>query len=156
MWFLVGKIANEDGYLPYRHCRLPEGRSVLFPVINFEANLLEYRELRTDLDLIERVQIEEDSITRKECTVNGIPIPPQRVKSDPLIFGLRLDEDNVISVKGGGTTSASADGYWVFLRPLTIGKYTVSFEGSCKYGKIKSGATYVIEVTEEGSVQVMA
>lgn len=152
VWFLAGKIANENGYLPYRLCRLPEGRSVLFPVINFEANPLEYRELKTDRDVIERVRIEEDSITRKECSVNGKPVPPQRVKSEPLIFELRLDEESVLSVKGGGTTFASADGYWVFLKPLARGNYTVSFEGSCKYGKIKSGATYLIEAIEEGSV----
>jgi hypothetical protein len=148
VWFLAGKIANEDVDLPLRHCRLPAGRSILFPVINFEANPLEYRELKTDQDLIERVQSEEDSIIRKECTVNGKSIPPQRVKTDPHIFELRLPEDNAFSVKGGGTTNASADGYWVFLKALAIGDYAISFEGSCRYGKVRSGANYMIKVRE--------
>ena len=149
VWFLAGKIANENGNLPHRFCSLPAGKSVLFPVINFEANPLEYRELKTDQDLIERVQIEEDSIIRKECSVNGKSIPPQRIKSDPLIFKLRLDENNALSIKGGETTFASADGYWIFLKSLAIGDYTVSFEGSCQYGKVRSGANYLLQVREE-------
>jgi hypothetical protein len=147
VWFLAGKVVDEDRNLPNRSCRIPTGRSILFPVINYEANPLEYPELRTDQDLIERVKREEDSIIKKECSVNGKRIPVQRVKSDPLIFELRINEDNAANVKGGGgSTHASADGYWVFLKPLPIGEYIISFQGSCEYGKLNSGANYRLEV----------
>jgi hypothetical protein len=149
VWFLAGKVVEEDRNLPSRFCRIPTGRSILFPVINCEANPLEYPELRTDQDLIERVKRDEDTIIKKECSVNGKMIPAQRVKSDPLIFELRINEDNAANVKGGGSTYASADGYWVFLKPLPIGEYIISFEGSCEYGKLNSGANYRIEVLEQ-------
>ena len=76
VWFLAGKLADEDDELPNRFCRIPRGRSILFPVINCEANPLEYPELRTDQDLIARVKKDEDTIVKKECFVNGKRIPP--------------------------------------------------------------------------------
>jgi hypothetical protein len=149
VWFLAGKLADEDRNLPNRFCRIPAGRSILFPVINCEANPLEHPELRTHQDLIERAKRDEDTIIKKECSVNGKRIPPQRVKSDPLVFELAMDTDNVFNVKGGGSTYASADGYWIFLKPLPIGDHIVSFQGSCEYGKLNSGANYRLEILEK-------
>jgi hypothetical protein len=148
VWFLAGKLADENRKLPNRFCRIPSGRSILFPVINCEANPLEYPELRTDQDLIDRVKRDEDTIIKKECSVNGKKILAQRVKSDPSIFELRINEDNPIDVRGGGTANASADGYWVFLKPLLVGQHIISFQGSCEYGKLNSGANYRLEVLE--------
>jgi hypothetical protein len=146
--FLAGKLANEDTNLPDRFCTISTGTSILFPVINCEVNPLEYPELKTHQDLIERVKRDEDSIIKKECSVNGKRIPAQRVKSDPLVFELRINEDNAFNVKGGGTTYASSDGYWVFLKPLPVGKHIISFQGSCEYGKLNSGANYHLQVVE--------
>ena len=147
VWFLAGKVVSEDKKLPSRLCRIPTGRSILFPVINYEANQLEFPELRTFGDIIDRVKLEEDTITEKSCCVNGVSIPPQRVRSDPIIFGLRLRADNVANVKEG-ITYVSADGYWVFLKPLLPGNYDLSFHGSCKFGRVNSGASYRLEISE--------
>jgi hypothetical protein len=146
--FLAGKLADEDRNLPHRFCTISTKTSILFPVINCAPNSLEYPELKTHQDLIERAKRDEDTIIKKECSVNGKRIPAQRVKSDPLIFELRINEDNAFNVKGGGNTYASADGYWVFLKPLPIGKHTISFQGSCEYGKLNSGANYRLQVVE--------
>ena len=146
VWFLAGKFGNEDRNLPNRFCRIPAGRSILFPVINCEANPLEYPELRTDEALIEHIRSDEDTIISKDCFVNGKRVPVYRVKSDPLIFEVRIDEDNAANVKGGGTARASADGYWVFLKPLRYGEHTISFHGSCENGRLNSGANYRVKV----------
>ena len=147
VYFLVGKLADENRNLPNRFCRIPTGRSILFPVINCEANQLECPELRTCQDIVERVDRDEDTIIMKDCFVNGESIPPQRVKSDPLIFELNIAKDNVFDAKGGESTYASADGYWVFLRPLPVGKHVITFQGSCEYGKLNAGAIYHLTVT---------
>jgi hypothetical protein len=146
--FLAGKLADEDRTLPNRFCTISTRTSILFPVINCAANPLEYPELKTHQDLIERVKRDEDTIIKKECSVNGKRIPAQRVKSDPLIFELRINEDNAFNIKGGGSTYASSDGYWVFLKSLPIGKHIISFQGSCEYGKLNSGANYSLQVVE--------
>jgi hypothetical protein len=143
--FLAGKMASEDRALPNRYCTLPTEKSILFPVINCESNQLEHPELRTHEDIIQRVKKDEDTIIKKECYVDDTLIPAQRIKSDPSIFELSMVDDNLFTVKGG-STYASADGYWVFLKPLPIGKHTISFQGSCEYGRLNSGAIYHLEV----------
>ena len=144
--FLAGKLADEDINVPNRFCTISARKSILFPVINCESNQLEHPELRTREDVIERVKRDEDSITRKECFVDGKSIPVQRVKSDPEIFELNMTKDNLFNAKGGISTYASSDGYWVFLNPLPFGKHVISFKGSCEYGRLNSGAIYHLEV----------
>jgi hypothetical protein len=149
VWFMAGKLGDENRKLPNRFCAIPYGRSILFPVINCEANPVEYPELRTDQDIIEHVKKDEDSIIKKECYVDGKSIPAQRVKSDPIIFELNMVDHNLFTEKGG-STYASADGYWVFMKPPPKGEHTVSFQGQCEYGRLCSGANYIINITEKG------
>jgi hypothetical protein len=149
--FLAGKLADENRNVPNRTCTLSSKKSILFPVINCECNLLERPELRTPSDIIERVKKDEDTIVKKECFVDGKTIPAQRVRSDPTIFELNMVKDNLFdNEKEGrrvyGSTIASADGYWVFLKPLAVGKHIISFKGSCEYGRLNSGAFYELEV----------
>lgn len=145
VWFLAGKLGDESRNLPNRFCAIPSGRSILFPVINCEANPLEYPELSTDQDIIEHVKKDEDSIIKKECYVDGKLIPAQRIKSDPIIFELTMVKDNLFKEEGG-YTHASADGYWVFLGPLPKGEHFISFQGQCEFGRLCSGAIYRLQV----------
>src|SRR6187200_1575819 len=150
VWFLAGKKGDEDKKLPNRSCRIPADRSILFPVINCEHDLLD-SDLKTHQDLIDRVSRDEDTIVRKDCFIDGERIPVQRVKSDPIVFEATMARDNMFNMKQGGgamfeNTFASADGYWVFLKPLPIGKHTISFLGSCESGRLNSGANYNLEV----------
>jgi hypothetical protein len=144
--FLTGKLANEGRDIPNRFCTISTKKSILFPVINCESNQLEHPELRTHQDIVERVKRDEDTIIKKDCFVDGRKIPVQRVKSDPIIFELNMIDNNLFTPKGGENTYASADGYWVFLKPLSIGKHIISFRGSCEYGRLNSGAIYHLDV----------
>lgn len=155
VWFLAGKVGNEDKNIPNRFCMMPSGRSILFPVINCEVNSLEFPELTTEQDLVEHVKRDENTIITKECAIDGRPIPVQRVKSDPTIFKVKINEDNVYDLKGGGITLASGDGYWVFLKPLSLGNHFISFRGSCEKGKLNSGANYRLKVQETASMSEM-
>jgi hypothetical protein len=148
VFFLVGKLPSEDRMLPNRTCKVREHMAILFPVINCEANALEYPELDTDSALEKHVKKDEDSIVLRECYMNGERIPAQRVRSDPTIFELEIKEDNVVNAPKG-ITRASADGYWVFLKPLAVGRYEILFRGSCEFGRLYSGASYNIQVVEE-------
>jgi hypothetical protein len=146
VWFLAGKVGNQSKSVPKCFCKIPASRSILFPVINCEVNPLECPELTTDHDLIEHVKADENTIILKECIVDGKLVPVQRVKSDPDVFEIEINKDNAYGVEGGGITSAAADGYWVFLRPLTIGKHNIFFRGSCENGKLNSGANYHLQI----------
>jgi hypothetical protein len=148
VWFLSGRFGNERNDFPKRCCTVPLNRSILFPVINYEANLLECPQLNSKEELIEHVRRAEDTILNRECFVDGIAVAPQRVRSDPQVFELKIGKKNPVGFKRFGNTFASADGYWVFLKPLGIGDHSISFEGSCEQGKLRSGASYQLHIRD--------
>jgi hypothetical protein len=146
VWFLAGKVGDRIASVPTRHCKIPASRSILFPVINCEASLLECPDLTSRQELINHVNADENAIVLKECFVDGNPIPVQRIKSDPLVFEVAIDENNIYGVQRGGITYAAADGYWVFLSPLPVGEHRISFRGSCENGRLNSGANYLLQI----------
>lgn len=146
VWFLAGIFATEDSTVePHRETTIPYDRSILLPVINCEANPIEYPHLKTEEDLIKHVTQDTNTIVRKDVFVNGKRVPSQRVPSDPPIFTLLIHDDNGLGVKGG-TTKAAADGYYVFLKPLPNGEHSISFRGACESGRLNSAASYRVKV----------
>jgi hypothetical protein len=146
VWFLVGSIGGIDKTFAHRNIRIDSGRSILFPVLNCEANSLEYPDLKTHDDLLKHVGDDVDTIIKKDVFINGMRLNPTRVPSDPRIFNVTINEDNAFRITNPGSTDAAADGYWIFLKPLPRGSYTIQFEGSCEFGRLNAGASYEIEI----------
>jgi hypothetical protein len=146
VWFLAGTVGGEP---VERKCLIPSGRSILFPVINYEMNPIEKPELKTDLDLLRHVLDDQNDIIHLSAIVDGQKIPIYRVRSEPTMFTITVPSDNPLQMPGGGTTQATADGYWVFLKPLTLGGHHVCFSGSCSAGTRRINASYDIMVIPE-------
>jgi len=145
IWFLAGRFGSSEKKYPHRKIEVSFGRSILIPVLNCEANPLEYPQLNTHEDLVNHVFHDVNTVVKKECYINGVKVEPKRITSDPAIFSLTINNDNFFGIKGG-QTYAAADGYWVFLKLLDKGKYSISFEGSCEFGKLNAGAEYELKV----------
>ena len=95
VWFLVGTWATERLInIPNREVTIPADRAILFPVINCEANPIEYPYLKTNEDIINHVVNDENTIVLKEAYINNIPIPSQRIRSDPILFPLKIPDKN--------------------------------------------------------------
>lgn len=146
VWFLAGIYGDVQKTFPLRKIAMNYGRSILFPVLNCEANRMEFPEMTRE-DLVKHVNDDINTVVKKECTVNGKAIIPVLVASDPEIFSLKIATSNAFGLKNTGVTDAAAKGYWIFLKPLPKGKHFVSFEGSCEFGRLNSGAKYEIDVT---------
>lgn len=146
VWFLAGVFGTEDPTIqPHRNVTIPSNRSILFPVINCEANSIEYPHLKTTEDLVEHVKRDEDNIVRKDVFLNNTRLPIQRISSDPPVFNLTFCDDNGLGIKASNTLAA-ADGYYVFLKSLQIGKYELYFRGACESGRLNTAATYTITI----------
>jgi hypothetical protein len=154
IWYLIGNFATEENakkrMFPQRKITMGAGRSVLFPVLNCIASFLEYSGppfyLKTHEDLLKHVQNDVNSVIRKDLFINNKKYDPLRIASDPKIVKVTIIENNAFDIKNTGLTDAAADGYWVFLRPLSKGNYTIKFEGSCENGRLSAGASYEIDV----------
>ena len=145
VWFLAGTVGGKS---VHRECMAPARRSILFPVINYEMNPLEKPELKTGTELIRHVIEDEDDIINLEATIDGRGVPIFRVRSDPPLFSLALPPDNLFNTSSGGTTNATSDGYWVFLKSLEPGEHSLYFAGSCSAGSRNVQALYKLLIVD--------
>jgi hypothetical protein len=147
VWFLAGTWVSEDRNYPYRKCTIPSNVSILFPLINCEENPLEYPNLKSEDDMRKSLSADMGTVRKLECLVDDKKLPPQLVHSDPEFFSIRIHSDMGLNGRGGDTTMTSS-GYWVFLKPLSVGNHRISLEGSYQYGKLYSGANYDLLVEQ--------
>ena len=102
---VLGRVFSERRKkYPSRTTTIPEGRSILFPVINCSASKLEYPHLKTDFDLIDHVKKDMDSIVKKDCFINGIRVMPKRIRSEPELFTVTIHKENAFGIEGDGRT----------------------------------------------------
>lgn len=143
VWFLAGTLGENRA--PIRKCKIPFGKALLFPVINYEITQLENPELKTKNAMVKHVVNDIDDIIKREAMIDGMKIPSYRVQSSPKVFPLNVCDDNWLGIAGGLINSA-ADGYWVFLKPLQPGIHEIFFHGSCSGGIRNSTATYLLDI----------
>lgn len=147
VWFLVGNFARTTKTFPHRRIKMDSERAILVPVLNCEASFLEYPDLKTHDDLLRHVRDDVNSVVKNELFINGSRYEGTRVASDPSIFRLSIPEDNAFKIERSGSTDATADGYWAFLKPGLRGNFRIQFEGSCENGRLNAGAIYDLDIT---------
>ena len=137
VWFLEGAIRGAGGVI--RVCSIPEGKALFFPLLNLvDINITNQsvKELRAEIDgcmdaANVSLAVDGHAIPSRELSrsrVRSIPfaavIPPNGVPTDPPV------PPDIYS-------PAVDDGYYVMLKPLSVGAHTLHFTGStpgCNYG----------------------
>lgn len=163
--FLAGKICMTfdpdqgcyaDSTVVTRHCTIPPGTHLFFPVANAEADSVGIDPPLTPEELSSWVTSQYESTVSMSAEVDGVPVnglskpltSPYRVKSD--FFSYVVPEDNVIQVwipdfPAGTIEPAIADGAFLMLAPLPVGEHTVRF--GANFGTFSFLITYIITVT---------
>ena len=125
VWFLT----NTFGGKAERTCTIPAGKAILIPIINGECDYLTTENAKTEADLL-RCASEGNENGIMEFTIDGIRLKNlenYRVQSP--VFNITIIEDNAFGASSG-PTRAIADGFWVFLNPLSVGQHDIHFKGS--------------------------
>ncbi len=139
VWFLAATV---EGTI-HRICQIPYGKAILVPVLNYGGTLADEPSCKTDQDLVLFAKKEMDEISDLEVRLDKQDLPTFRIRSP--IFDVVLPQANLCNGTPG-PTRGTADGYWLFLRPLDIGSHTIESVGSCKAGTFKIKATYEITI----------
>ena len=143
VWFLMGS----PGGAVTRTCSIPEGKALLFPVINsVDVNTTSQtvKELRAEIAPF------IDSATNMSVEVDGTPIK-QFVKSQgkfrvrAAAFAVTLPEDNLFGLAAGTYSPAVDDGFYVMLKPLAVGHHIVHFHADAA-GGFSSDVTYHLNI----------
>ena len=152
-FFLAGVFGTSDPI--ERTCTIPEGKAIFFPVYNY---IQTYGGLPNgDPDptsppnlegAIEVVRGNVDQATNLKASVDGTNINVNKLRSLTIPFEFTLPPDNIFGIMDSsllGPWEAVADGYWVALRPLSVGNHEISFSASHPDG-VNIDVTYHITV----------
>lgn len=151
VWFLAGNFGGESE----RYCTIPAGRKVFFPVIN-QINVTTCEgEPRTRagirpliapfIDAAEGLLVEVDGVMVKNLNQYRVASPLFCTPLD--LFGVVTPEDLELVCDGVETAPdcsdlpnpgehfgsfegfgpAMSDGYWIMLKPLSVGEHTIYF-----------------------------
>lgn len=133
VWFLAGTYGHSVDCV----CTIPEGKAILFPILNSECSLAEFPKLKTLSQLHTCAKTIQDHVTTLYASIDGISIPhlqEYRIQSPP--FNFSLPQNNILGLPANTTTQAIADGNWVFLKPLSLGVHKLMFKGGVQQSKL--------------------
>lgn len=136
VWYLAGS----QGELQVRHCSLPAGKAILFPVLTSECSYAENRDLRTPDELLECAKNEHEGYISRSMVlkVDGTPIVVDDFRVQSTLFNFTFPPANVFGAPPGPTQGVS-DGWFVMLKPLSPGQHTIEFSGEVRKAAIEAG-----------------
>jgi hypothetical protein len=120
VWFLGGA---GSGTLS-RGCTIPAGKAIFGFIANNECSNAEYPNLKTEPEL-KLCAVKGNEVNFLEATVDGIKLKDlnkYRVQSS--LFNATMANNNVFGAPAGPTKAVS-DGYWLFLKPLSVGNHII-------------------------------
>jgi hypothetical protein len=142
VWFLAGTLGGATA----RSCKIPLGKAILMPVINYRCSFADEPAINTEEELTSKCKKEIDDIKDLSFQIDDTFItnlPSYRICSP--LFDVHLGENNIennILHDNQFDTKMVSDGYWIFLKPLNIGLHKLITSGSCRSGKIMIATNY--------------
>jgi hypothetical protein len=139
VWFLAGSFS---GTVKGRY-KIPYGKAILFPVINYECSFADEPFMRTEKELRSKCRSEINDIIDASAYLDGNRISLEECRVQSPAFKVNIPIDNCLNTKSGLTTMAS-DGYWLFIRTLEPGNHVLNSYGSCLSGRVRIGCNFHI------------
>jgi hypothetical protein len=136
-FYLVGTFGGSAE----RNCTIPKGKPIFFPIINVIAALDPTPEFNTIEKLKKAADAYIDGATDLQVSVDGVIIKNLnnlRAQSPPFKVQDNLTPDGVLT--------GVSDGYWVPLKPLSVGQHTIHFTSKQPDFGFELDVTYHITV----------
>ena len=129
VWFLAGTFGGSAK----RKCIIPAGKAILFPIVAKECSFVEDDDLKTEQELSERVKEVMNYVMHMDVIVDTVQLQDlNKYRAHSRVFDLVFPENNVYNVKPGPTRSVT-DGYWILLKPLSVGKHQIYFNAKISF-----------------------
>lgn len=136
VWFLAGVFFGVNAE---RHCTIPHGKSILFPIANafwINSALDDPNNTEADYRRLASESLPAPVGSDLEATLNGksIVFNPDTpiVRSQSPVFTARFPADNVFGMNPDLLTGFPivSDGFWVMLPPLARGSHVLHFRAA--------------------------
>lgn len=151
VFFLVGGPVNPT----IRSCTIPAGKALFVPIINVECSSLETPPFQGRNNQEARVcaasYVDSTNTKHLKFTIDGVKVKHLaafRVQSPFYYFNMMPPENNFLGTHGMTEGYSVSDGYWVMVKPLSLGTHVIHFEGSWTAGGgAVQNVTYNLTVT---------
>jgi len=151
-WFLAGGTQLMGG--PTRHCAVPEGIALFFPIFTVEKDNIGVALPRTETALRDLARADLDSTTEVRIEVDGVAIQHvQLFRFTSPVFSITLPQQNLLQATGksaavpGTVFPVVAEGFYVMLTPLPVGEHTITIRGSMPKVAFTLNSTYRLSIT---------
>jgi hypothetical protein len=125
VWFLPDIPQGEE----VRSCTIPADKAILFPIESGECNY------GTDIKAPNEVDLRKCAMVGNEgaavsASIDGRPvINPAQYRVQSGFFDMTIPKDNFIQ-NNPGIWKTFVDGYWIFVKPLSLGRHTIEWRDS--------------------------
>src|SRR5687768_13387658 len=158
--FLVGSPSDRplSGTFPVHDCKIKEGTSILFPIVNVFCAAFETNPPQNESQTRKCANEAQDTAFDLQLEIDGKEIQnlerQYRVDSPPGGFEFTAVPGNPATSLLGSSIGVS-DGVWILLKHLPPGEHTITFSGKFDFTDIigegeevivDAGATYNIDV----------
>ena len=142
VWF----IFSTSGGSATRTCTIPAGQALFFPI---SASVYWEGDAPTEAEMRALAKRDQDQQTVLEASVDGVPIPDlKRYRVVSPSFTITLPPGNLVDLavaEGSQRLLRSvADGYYLFLPPLSPGKHVIRIRNE---GILSNGSTFKADAT---------
>jgi hypothetical protein len=145
VWFLTG--TDSESGTAVRSCEIPQGKAILYPVLNSQCDPITFKNSRTESELRECAQADDNYAITLQSSIDGHPIPDlKKYRVTSSLFNITYPPNNIFGTAPANTTAVS-DGYWVFLKPLSAGKHDIRFMGITSDNPTTGTKSFSVDVT---------
>jgi len=138
VWFLAGTFGGSAT----RKCTIPNGKAIMFPILEKETSFVEDKDITSETDLVSRTTDQTSRISHMEASIDGVPLQNlDRCRVQTPVFEIVFPKANVYQVQEGPTQGTS-NGIWVFLEPLSVGQHKIYFKGVHTQPDFETEVTY--------------
>jgi hypothetical protein len=127
-WLLAGNTGGSTS----RACTVPASKAILLPVIN--AACWSPEDGETEADLRNCAASLMDEVTETSASIDGVPVDlgpasEGKFRFVSSLFTAKFADGNGFGVPEG-KRNVVADGFWLIVKPMTVGAHTIDFHGS--------------------------
>jgi hypothetical protein len=124
VWFLADQLGGQEE----RTCTIPAGKAIFVPLLVGECDYSS-PDVKSD-EALRRCAMAGDEYGVIEATVDGVKLKSlEQYRTQSGFFNITIPENNIYD-EPAGTYRAFADGFFVFLEPLSAGKHDVHLKVS--------------------------
>ena len=145
VWFLAGSFSTDS---IVRNCIISEDHSIFFPIINSLCSVF-FGDGTNEEELRTCAKNSTDLVTVHEASLDGKKLKVFRRQSPLFMVSLPPAPDNIVGSDLEPNPSASiSDGYWAFIKHLSIGDHIITMHG--KTDTFEQNITYHVKVVPAG------